>query len=600
MAEQKNSNVGNISEEADGSNELLTKTRDSYRAGFQIASKKKFRSDENPDGWVPKPNELAVDDNGVVYICAKNEMGEPIWLSPLKNLIDEYNEMKKLGIIQNAEAFRLNGKIFNFIYDNDKMVLRLNTELDYYEDYRFYSVRKINRDPITRDYVYISGVMNSETNELATNLGKINSNGERNVPAPVRMINTCKDGEKYVVDFYDDARHPIGSEIFYARSGKSVDFSLSADMAIDDLIITTDRPASEPNSCFLYQNEDPNNLVIRVGLKYVDGHIIDITEEAKTTGRLIFEGRDDLKTDQINMDLESAQEVKVVYFVDLNNSQDQPIDHNDLETLQVDPDTISLNKILKVLVKENIYDPVIDLCLQGYKDVQVLEGATDLYKIKAYAIYESGNIRDITPVMDASRFITTAGFQYNERSQCLESSKILTNFTVQCIIPQGRSVVMFKKNFVCEFSEYNRRMIINNSEGGFDTKDTLKFTLFNPTQNKMRISETDTLTTLRDKYCFKYNLNNSDYIAPTHVLIRNALDPNIIYTGLDLVDSYAALDDPNGVVNYRITEGNLIADDTPLLVEFYEIGIDPETGARATLFLTGVQRTYAKSTSVSL
>lgn len=601
-SQQTNSSVGNVSESIDGSTENKKK-----RAIFAIGNSKNYYDErENPDGFVPASNELCVDENGVIYVWAEDESGKKVKLSAMKQLIDTFTNMKQLGIIQNAEAFRLNGKIYNFIFNNDKMTLTLNPELDLFEDYRYYSIRKINRDPITNEYVYITGIQHSETSQIIETKGKIYHNGERYVPAPARMIATCEEGEKYLVEFFDSDRNLIGTQIYYAKSGKVFDFALSPDKAIEDLVVLTDRPGTEADTCFLYQNEDPTNLVIRVGLKYVDGTTRDITEEGKTTGRLIFEGRDSLTTNEISLDLNSAQEIKISYFMDIDNSVEgagysvDPDDPSSMEQLYLDPNTAVLSKTIKVLVKENIYDPVIDVTLQGYKDVQTDGDLTDLFKIKVFAKYESGNLRDITPVMDSERFVSSAGFEYNSNSKCLESTKVLASFTAKVIIPQGRGTVMFTKTFACEFTEYNKRMNINRVEGGFDSQDATKFTLFNSSQNKMKISEIDTLATIRDKYCYKYNLPPEEYIVPNYVLVRNALDVNVIYTGVDLADSFAKLDDPNGIISYRIPDDNLIFDDMPLVVEFYKIDINEETGARENIFLTHMQRTYAKSTSTVL
>lgn len=600
---QKNSSIGNPSEEQDGSlqnpNQENTSTK---RAFFSLAHLKNYKSDDNPTGWVPTTNEICIDDQGIYYIWTKDEEGNILKLSPLSDFLTEWNELKKLGIINNAEAFRLNGKIYNFIFDNEKMVLRLNTEIDIYEEYYYYRVRKSERDPKTGDYVYITGIRNSETREVMTTYGNIIEKDGKKVPSSAAMLETCEDGKNYIVEFFDVNKLLIGSQVYYARSAISIDFSMAPDMAITDLIVNTDRPYDEENACFLYQNEDPSALIIRVGIKYADGNVRDITEEGSTTGRLIFEGRDGIDTTQLTNSPEDAQKIKIIYFVDRDNSKNPGGMEGTTEEALLDPNTISLNKVLSVYVVEDIYDSIIDLVLHGYKESKAGTGSstTETYKIKCYAKYESGMIRDLTPVMDATRFVSTAGFTYNSRTGCLESTKILANFAVNCLVPQGRSVAMFSKTFSCEFTEYNKRLAISRSEGGFDTKDTLKYSLINTSQSKMKLSEAENLNQLKEGYTFKYDLEISDYLVPTHVLVRNALDPSIIYSGTPGVDSYSKLEDTNGVISYNIPDNNLIFEDMPLLVEFYKITLDEETGARKEIFLTNVQRTYAKSTSTSL
>lgn len=596
---QTNSSIGNVSEKSDGSLANMT-NEGTKRAFFSVADIKQFKSESNPSGWTPVLREICVDENGIPYFWAQNESGEMVIVSAVKTLIDEWTEMKKLGIINNAEAFRLNGKIYNFIFDNEKMVLRLNTELDIYSEYKFYRVRKTQRDPKTGDYVFITGIRSKETGEVVSNLGTIIKEGERYIPSSVSMIETCVDGQSYIVEFFDENRTLIGSQVYYARSGISLDFSLSPDMAIKDLIVNTDRPHDEENACFLYQNEDPNSLIIRVGLKYVDGKVRDVTEEGQTTGRLKFEGRDSIDTTQLTADPSQAQQIKIIYFVDVDNVDNPGVLPEDMN--QLDSNILALNKVLKVYIVENIYDPIIDVVIHGFKETKAgVEGTTtDTYKIKVFTKYESGVMRDITPVMDGTRFLSTAGFSFNSKTGCLESTKILTNFQVEVRIPQGRSVSLFSKTFFCEFTEYNKRMSISRVEGGFDTKDTTKMTLFNANENKMKLCENDTLTSIKENYSYKYKLEEAEYYVPTHVIVRNALKLDVIYTGNQGVDSYTALENVNGVISYSIPDNNLIFEDMPLLIEFYRILLDEETGARKEIFLTHIQRTYAKSTSNSL
>lgn len=597
--EQQNSSIGNVSEETDGS----LSNKSFVRAKFAVAHTDNFKSDSNPSGWTPVVNEICVDNKGIYSVWGKNERGEMVRLSPLEDFLKQWDELKKLGIINNAEAFRLNGKIYNFIFDNKKMVLRLNTELDIYEEYKYYRVRKTEKNPETGDYIYITGTRNSETGEVLTNFGNIVSINGRMIPSSVAMINSCEDGKSYVVEFFDENRTIIGSQVYYARSGITLDFSLSPDMAISEMIVNTDRPHDEANACFLYQNEDPSSLIIRVGLKYADGNLRDITEEGYTTGRLKFEGRDEIDTSKLTSNLDEAQIIKIIYFIDKDNSKNPSVMDQDTEAALLDPDTISLTKLLKVYIVEDIYDPIIDVTLHGYKETKsgsASDTVTNIYKIKVFAKYESGVMRDITPVMDKTRFLSQVNFEYNSKTKCLETTSILANFVITCQIPQGRSVAMFSKEFSCEFTEYDKKLKVNRVVGGFDAQDTQKNTLFNSTLSQMKICEGETLAQLKEKYSYKYQLEAGSYLVPTHVIIRSGLDPDIIYTGNTAVDSYAKLDDTNGVVSYSIPDNNLILEDQPLLVEFYKIDIDEETGARKSIFLTNMQRTYAKSTSTSL
>ena len=595
---QENSSIGNVNPEKDGSTVPLEE-KNKFRAVFTLATEDKYISDENPNGWQSYDNELFIGKDGMLYIWGRDEEGRKIKISKMKEMFDIYRNLANMGVIQNAEAFKLNGRIFNFMFNNDKMALRLNTELDIYNEYKYYSVRKIERNEENGDYIYITGV--TETGEDGvlkeiSHMANIVTIDGRPIPSPARMINPCTDGDRYIVDFYDAARTPVASNVFFARSVKSLDYSLSPDMAIRDLVVVTDRPYED--GCFLYQNEDPNNLIIRVGITYADGATVDITEEGQTTGRLIYTGRDTIDTSSITSSADNAQEITVTYYLSTDNSQ--PIDRDDLQSIILDPNTMCLTKPLKVYIKEDLYDPIIDMTLHGYKKVAAGEGVTDIFQIKVYAHYKSGIMRDITPVMDSNRFVTTAKFKYNEESGCLESTKILSQFVVNCKVPQGRSTALFSKVFNCEFVEYNKRMNINNVEGGFDPQDSAKFTLFNSSQNKMRLSETDTLTSLKETYSYKYELDKEEYLIPTHVIVRSGLNPNIIYSGHSLADSYSPLDDPNGVISYTIPQSNLILEDMPLLVEFYYISTDDETGARNNIQLCKIQRTYAKATTTSL
>ena len=604
---QHNSEIGNVSESTDGSlnNDKNATNSLKARAYFNVASEKNYYDeDDNPKGWMPTLNEICVDEKGVFYVWAKDANGKLRKLSALKDIVTKFDELSRLGILQNAEAFRLNGKIYNFMFDNEKMILRLNTELDIYSEYKYYRVRKIERSPVTGDYIYITGIRNPETNKVVTNLGSIIKDGEKAIPSAVSMINPCIDGESYVVEFFDMDRFLIGSQLFYARSVVALDFSLSPDVAVKDLIINTNQPYDQPNSCYLYQNQDINNLIIRVGLEYLDGKVRDVTEEGISTGRLIFKGRDSIDTSQLTTDPTEVQKITVIYFLDIDNVDNpQPLD-NEIILELLDAETLSITKELNVYIIEDIYDPIIDIVLHGYKESKIVMGestTTDIYKIKVFARYESGVDRDITPVMDADRFICSGNFVYNKKTNCLETSKILANFAVEVRVPQGRGTTLFRKTFNCEFNEYNKRMNINSSKGGFDTHDATKLTLFNTRENKMRILETDYLGSIEEQYSYKYGLADpAEWYIPTHVIVRNALDPKIVYSGIYGVDSYSPLTNVNGIIDYTLPDNQLLFEDTPLLVEFFRIELDETTGARKEIFLTGLQRTYAKSTSITL
>lgn len=592
--QQDNSSIGNVNQEADGS---LTEKK--HRAVFSLPTATRYKSDDNPNGWEPYNNEAFVDENGTFYVWAVDSTGNKVKRSKTKELSDIIDNLKDLGVIQNAEAFRLDGKIYNFMFNNEKMVCRLNMELDFYSEYKYYSIRKLETNPTTGDYIYITGIKDTvggiqqEVSHMA-NILEING---KIVPSPARMVNTCEDGKRYIVDFYDASRYPIASKVFYAREVRSLDYSMAPEMAIKDLVVTTDRPYKD--GCFVYQNEDIDNLIIRCGVLYADGATRDVTEERDTTRRLIYAGIDDIDTTKLTPGDGEPQIINIYYYMGANNDQPIPDDPKTLDELMKNPDVIVLRKQLKVYVTEDIFDAIIDLTLHGYKKA-VTTGSSNVYQMKLFANYASANMRDITPVMDNNRFQTTAGFTYNKTTGCLESTKVLTTFVVTCKIPQGRGNSVFNKTFNCEFTEYNKRLNILKSVGGFDTKDTAKFTVFNSTDRKMRLLENETLINIQENYALKYELEEGDYLKPTHCIVRSALNPDVIYSGTDLVDVYTPLNNVNGVIPYTIPDNNLILEDTALLVEFYYITEDEESGARTDIKLCKIQRTYAKSTSSTL
>lgn len=592
--QQDNSSIGNINQDADGS---LTSNK--HRAVFSLPTASRYKSDNNPNGWEPYNNEAFVDEDGIFYVWAVDSNGNKVKRSKTKELNDIITNLKDLGIIQNAEAFRLDGKIYNFMFNNNKMACRLNTELDFYSEYKYYSIRKIERNAITGDYIYITGLIDStgDIDQEISHMANIMDVNGKAVPSTARMVNTCEDGKRYIVDFYDSTRYPVASKVFYAREVQALDYSMAPEMAIKDLVITTDRPYKD--GCFIYQNEDIDNLIIRCGVLYADGATRDITEERDTTRRLVYKGIDDIDTSKLTPGDGSPQIINVFYYMSAGNEQPISNEETALENLENDPNTIVLKKELKVYVTEDIYDKIIDLTLQGYRK-SVTTGTSNVYQMRLFANYESANMRDITPVMDTNRFQTTAGFSYNKDTGCLESTKVLTTFVVTCNIPQGRGNTVFTKTFNCEFTEQNKRLNILKVVGGIEGLDTAKFSLFNSNSRTMRIIEDSTLANIQETYALKYGLEEGNYLKPTHCIVRSAMNPDIIYSGTDLIDVYAPLTNVNGVISYTIPDNNLILEDMALLVEFYHITTDEESGSRTDIKLCRIQRTYAKPTSATL
>lgn len=592
--QQENSSIGNVNQEADGSSKNVK-----HRAVFSLPTDTRYKSDENPNGWVPYENEAFVDKDANFYVWALDENGNKVKKSKTKELDDIITNLKDLGIIQNAEAFRLDGKIYNFVFNNDKMVCRLNTELDFFSEYQYYSIRKIETNPITGDYIYITGLKDTtgDVEQEISHMANISTIDGKSIPSPARMLNTCENGKRYIVDFYDGSRYPVASKVFYAREVFALDYSMAPEMAIKDLVVTTDRPYKD--GCFVYQNEDIDNLIIRCGVLYADGATRDITEERDTTRRLVYDGIDNIDTSKLTPGDGTPQIINIFYYMSTDNSQPILNDDVTLEKLNEDPNTIVLKKELKVYVTEDIYDAIIDLTLQGYKKANTTN-VSDIYQMKVFANYASANMRDLTPVMNNERFQNSSGFVYNKETECLESSRVLSTFVIDCKIPQGRGNTTFNKKFNCEFTEQDRRLKILSSTGGFDSKDTYMFTLFNPTNRKMRLIETVSLNNILENYALKYGLQEGEYIKPTHCIVRSAMKPSVIYSGSDLVDVYAPLTNANGIIPYIIPDNNLILEDMALLVEFYYIETDPESGARTDIKLCKIQRTYAKSTTASL
>ena len=67
------------------------------------------------------------------------------------------------------------------------------------------------------------------------------------------------------------------------------------------------------------------------------------------------------------------------------------------------------------------------------------------------------------------------------------------------------------------------------------------------------------------------------------------MDPTYVYT--DIVEA------SNAGIFYKITEGHELYQDKPLLVEFFNITIDENTGNATSIFITGAICHYAAPAS---
>lgn len=522
---------------------------------------------------VAREGEIAVDEEGNFGIFRK-QGNKYVWQSRMKELDSIIQSLEDLGVLNSARAFAANSNINNLYFDNSKKLVNLNPNRLYRRAIRYYAIRSQLKNELD-EYEWITGVMGTDEygqEALITPLMNMTStsriiNGDTvtlSEPVEGSLIRDMVNGETYTVVFYDADRRVIGSDQYDAISVSSQGGLLAPNTAIVDLVVESSRIGPDEDSTYLYVGESAANIALRVFVKYADNRTMEVTSESFGNGRLVIEGLDSITTEYPSDDNHLPFDLTIKYYLTEDNSNNK---------------NTSLTKSFKVYVKEDIYDSLLNIVPAG-----VINGEPNLpttkVKMKIFGLYQSGTVRDITPLTKVDGRLT--GYDnavYNSNDDTWDAINTVINtgsHEIVCKIPQGIANVIKQFKFNYETSTSHRRFIIN----GLSTK----FINFNAYTGKMSFEENVSSTSLASENEF-VNEDGSK-ITPTHFSIKSAMNPEAIF-----VDKMS-LDNIRGF-SFNTATGRQPYSDMPLIVEFCKL-TEGGDGVTTSVFVTSAVLYYAK------
>lgn len=522
---------------------------------------------------VAREGEIAVDEEGNFGIFRK-QGNKYVWQSRMKELDSIIQSLEDLGVLNSARAFAANSNINNLYFDNSKKLVNLNPNRLYRRAIRYYAIRSQLKNELD-EYEWITGVMGTDEygqEALITPLMNMTStsriiNGDTvtlSEPVEGSLIRDMVNGETYTVVFYDADRRVIGSDQYDAISVSSQGGLLAPNTAIVDLVVESSRIGPDEDSTYLYVGESAANIALRVFVKYADNRTMEVTSESFGNGRLVIEGLDSITTEYPSDDNHLPFDLTIKYYLTEDNSNNK---------------NTSLTKSFKVYVKEDIYDSLLNIVPAG-----VINGEPNLpttkVKMKIFGLYQSGTVRDITPLTKVDGRLT--GYDnavYNSNDDTWDAINTVINtgsHEIVCKIPQGIANVIKQFKFDYETSTSHRRFIIN----GLSTK----FINFNAYTGKMSFEENVSSTSLASENEF-VNEDGSK-ITPTHFSIKSAMNPEAIF-----VDKMS-LDNIRGF-SFNTATGRQPYSDMPLIVEFCKL-TEGGDGVTTSVFVTSAVLYYAK------
>jgi len=515
---------------------------------------------------IPIDGEFAYDyETGDVVVFRIDTNGNIKIESATKDLKERFRQLEVSGVFSNAEAFVVNRKIYRMYFDQIRNTIRLDPELRFEPIYRYYAVRKIEKNE-QGFYEYVTGVKATGpmgeyvvSNLVDMDLVPSESGDGSKVSKPCvgGLIDVMYNAKNYIVEFYDEDRILVNMIPFQAIAVKTADIDMTPDNAIIDIFVSTNRPYDDTGTAaFLYQYESIENLDIRVFVKYRDGRVRDISHERVQGGRLVIEGLDTIDTSVITAAGQTPQHFTVKYFMIASNDPVPP---------GGDPNTLTITKDVGVYIKEDVYDEVDDVVVAGYIEGDVVSGIDVNIKLTIFGVYKSGRIKDIT------NFILLDAINTNGVSIPFDPTQTGVVHKLRIRVPQGHANTY--KTFVKYIeAPLNQRYCIEHNQSGqaIDVSFIVAkpSVLPNPVFNHLIVGGNPRYI---GDFASQYTLVDQNNVThtPNKFRVRSVFYNQYTYT--DFIDVST-----NMQFAYVIPTSSLILTNTmPLLVEFAEVTTGP-------------------------
>lgn len=553
---------------------------------------------------LPKLNEICEDDN---YLYIWKELGsitpsstdvtsttsdgtKVIAISKEKELKTYLDKLEAAGVFTSSASFVNNRTINRFYYDTDNGVVRIDPDRTFDPLYKYYAIRKIDPNSTSGSYEYITGVSGTSTTSGDITSALVNMDTEDSasgdgtevsVPQVGGLVTEVTDGNSYIVEFYDTNKRLVNIETFQAIATHTADTDLCPDTAVTDMIITSNQQY-DSDTIYYYQGQDVGAIELAVSLKYADGRIRDVTNEEANGGRLAISGLDEVDTSTLTGDSTPGTITVTYTMVRSNASFTSNSAYTTTSGAVISPSSLTIKKEVNVRIISDVVDDLESLIPVGYI-IWDKTLSTPAYRIKMkyFGHYSNGVVNDITSIV-----------KYSGTGLVDTDWGITQTLTVQ--VPYGNAGLY--KNFT--FTVLASNDPASSSDGSLKVKvygNSNRFIVYNSasTGGGLYSGQFTAFETMSDSTMEQVSaanllkLTNAQYgsIAPTHIRIRDVIDPTYFYT--DIVDP------TNNNIYYTVngTDHALYAD-RPLLIEFFHIETDVN-GVATSTFITGAISHYA-------
>ena len=539
------------------------------------------------DAVAPKTEELSYhDDTFDLIMFYQDAQGNWFQKSRTKEIQEYLDTLANSGVFTSAAAFVNNRKIYRFYFDTANAVVRLDPELRFDQLYRYYAIRQVSLTSSGAKQ-YITGVAGSSSEGVTTVSNLVNMDLEDSesgdgtkvsVPQLGGLVAALTDGQSYVVEFFNSDRQLVNLLTFQAISAYTTDLDLSPDTAVTDMYVQTNQVyESAENACYLYRGQDINELEIATKLKFADGRTRSVSHEQTTGGRLVISGLDEISTDTVTPTGGTPQKFQVTYELIRSNASIGSSSSTTSTGAILNPASLTITKTISVYIIEDVFNDLVSFIPVGY--VTLVSAGNYKISLKFFGHYSNGAVHDITNIVSYTNSNSLVDNSFGVTQQLsvkvpYGNAGLYHNysFTVFAPTPTPTSAKRVIINGVdCRY------IVANQSEtgGGIYSGKFTGFRVYNEINAAMESLDYAALLALPGV--------TFDNKVPTHVRIRDVIDPTFIYTGI--------VDGSGGIYFTSSGSGHDIFKDRVLLIEFFYITVDQQ-GNATSVFTTGALAHY--------
>jgi hypothetical protein len=485
------------------------------------------------DKTIPYENEFAHDpDTGAIYILTRDPAtNKVVPKCHSMTLSSKIQELESSGILDNAMAFAFNREIYKLYFDPNRQTVKAGEDQIFDPSHKYYAIRGTEFDEHNNP-VYYTGIEASDGsgNILSYFVDLIERKDSNNNTIMIfstgHLIRPMEHGKNYIVEFYDTDKVIIRTIPFQAVNVRYLTFDMTPDNAIMDIIAITNYPYEGDSwKCQLHQGQSWRDIGLRVFAQYAgDAQFKDITHESEIGNKLRIEGIENITTTELTSSVGKPQEFDIIYYLS-QASNSNPL---------VDPITLSIKHKMEVYIIPDMSDIPYGLVIGIWKEITGSSTATLCFKVYGLFATEDnksrGVLRDITSTLKSLPLTNT---QYNPNKDRFDSTLVGGNPEFKLTVPYGFNST--KDFYLKVYSSGGATVgavqyVVTQTPSSSVNPETKPSILWVNTGGRsyMRFdSTTNSIESLKAKY--SYREHGGDAMIPTHVTIRNAEYPSMVY-----------------------------------------------------------------------